>query len=69
MDAKAQEKLDRSGLSITDPCLGWEQTVAVLEEMAGFRKKLSYRGRVVTTPVLADSDTPFIKGDKEKQCR
>ncbi|MEK7169953.1 MAG: 3-deoxy-7-phosphoheptulonate synthase [Patescibacteria group bacterium] len=39
VDAKFPKRLDRGGLSITDPCLGFEQTVGVLEELAGFKRR------------------------------
>ncbi len=32
------EKLDRGGLSITDACLGWEQTEKILTELTEFKK-------------------------------
>lgn len=41
VDPKAPEKLDKGGLSITDPCLGWEQTEDVLEELAEFKKRVA----------------------------
>lgn len=34
------ETIDRSGLSITDPCLGWEETSSVLREIAVERTSL-----------------------------
>src|SRR3989338_4820577 len=40
VDPKAPEKLDRGGLSITDPCLGFEQTEELLMELAGFKKNV-----------------------------
>jgi len=41
IDSKAPEKLDKGGLSITDPCLGWEQTEELLFELAEFKKKMT----------------------------
>lgn len=32
------DKVDLTGLSITDPCLSWEQTEVMLQEMAGMLK-------------------------------
>ncbi len=34
LDATHPENLDRSGLSITDPCLGWEDTEKLILELA-----------------------------------
>lgn len=38
VDPKTPEKLDRGGLSITDPCLGFEQTEKLLLELGEFKK-------------------------------
>ena len=40
VDEKAPERLDKGGLSITDPCLNWEQTKELLLELAEFKKKV-----------------------------
>lgn len=34
LEAQTPETIDRSGLSITDPCVGWDATEAALHEMA-----------------------------------
>ncbi|MSU56464.1 MAG: 3-deoxy-7-phosphoheptulonate synthase [Candidatus Taylorbacteria bacterium] len=41
VDPKAPEKLDMGGLSITDPCLGWEQTEKLLVEAVEFKKAMA----------------------------
>lgn len=38
VDPDAPEKLDRGGLSITDPCLGWKETEKLLLELSEFHK-------------------------------
>jgi len=40
VDAKTPEKLDKGGLSITDPCLGWEQTKDLIFELAEFNNQI-----------------------------
>src|SRR3989338_1708771 len=40
VDPKAPEKLDRGGLSITDPCLGGGQTKDLILELAEFMKMM-----------------------------
>lgn len=35
IDGKNRSEIDLNGLSITDPCLGWEQTEAAILELAG----------------------------------
>ena len=34
LEEKSAETIDRSGLSITDPCIGWERTEALIREVA-----------------------------------
>ena len=38
VDPKHPEKLDRGGLSVTDPCLSWEQTEKLLLDLAEFKR-------------------------------
>lgn len=38
VDPDTPEKLDRGGLSITDPCLGWKETEKLLLELGRFHK-------------------------------
>lgn len=38
VDPARPENLDSTGLSITDPCLGWDQTQELLKEMAAFKR-------------------------------
>ena len=40
VDPDAPEKLNRDGLSITDPCLGWDETEKLLLELSEFQKNL-----------------------------
>lgn len=39
----SQSKLDTEGLSITDPCLGWEQTAEVLAQLAEFNQSYAIK--------------------------
>jgi 3-deoxy-7-phosphoheptulonate synthase len=34
LEATTPETIDRGGLSITDPCLGWEATEQLIREVA-----------------------------------
>ena len=40
VDLSAPERLDKEGLSITDPCLNFEQTENLLFELAEFKDKV-----------------------------
>ena len=35
VDQTTPDQIDRGGLSITDPCLGWDETEATLRRLAG----------------------------------
>ena len=34
LESQDEKTIDRGGLSITDPCVGWDATEAALKEMA-----------------------------------
>lgn len=38
MEACTADSIDRDGLSITDPCLSWEETASLLQEIAAAKK-------------------------------
>jgi 3-deoxy-7-phosphoheptulonate synthase len=40
LSACTSENIDRTGLSITDPCLGWESTAQLIRDMAVTHRKL-----------------------------
>lgn len=55
VDAKNPSHIDLNGLSITDPCLGWEHTEETLFRLAEQRSNNKY-----DVPPLINSDYPSI---------